>query len=204
MPGTWEDFYHNTPLDKIPWNRTQADFFDELLTAAKLGSGRALDLGCGVGRKSIALAKHGFEVTGIDISPSAINHAKSNAKTENCDITFITGDASRLSELVDGTFDLILDWANLHGIEASRVGDYVKGITSHTNKGSLYLLRTFNKHKISQNEIGFITTFGNVYLYSEEDIRELFGENFKILEKNRSRPNSHHYRWFDEYLMVRL
>jgi 2-polyprenyl-3-methyl-5-hydroxy-6-metoxy-1,4-benzoquinol methylase len=76
----WENFYSKTPLDKIPWNTTQADFFHQLLYAGKLGQGKALDLGCGLGNKSIALAKHNFQVTSIDISPTAIELAKKQAK----------------------------------------------------------------------------------------------------------------------------
>jgi 2-polyprenyl-3-methyl-5-hydroxy-6-metoxy-1,4-benzoquinol methylase len=40
-------------------------------------------LGCGRGRNSIALAKRGYHVTGIDLSKKAIQKAKSNAKEIN-------------------------------------------------------------------------------------------------------------------------
>ncbi|PKD43629.1 class I SAM-dependent methyltransferase [Rhodohalobacter barkolensis] len=42
-----------------------------------------LDLGCGRGRNSLALAKRGYHVTGIDLSKKAIQKAKSNAKEKN-------------------------------------------------------------------------------------------------------------------------
>ena len=35
-------------------------------------SGRALDLGCGTGTNVLYLARHGFEVVGVDVSPLAI------------------------------------------------------------------------------------------------------------------------------------
>lgn len=37
---------------------------------------RVLDLGCGTGRHSSGLASHGFQVTGLDVSPSALERAR--------------------------------------------------------------------------------------------------------------------------------
>ena len=52
----WKRFYE-LPLDKIPWNRTQMDWFKELVDYGKISGTSAIDLGCGVGMKSIYLAK---------------------------------------------------------------------------------------------------------------------------------------------------
>jgi len=104
-----EKFYRNTPLEKIPWNKTQADYFLKILNSGKSGEGKALDLGCGIGAKSIALAKKGFSVTGIDISPTAIQYAKENAKKEGVKARFIAADATDLSFLKDEEFDFVLD-----------------------------------------------------------------------------------------------
>lgn len=51
-----------------------------------------LDIGCGSGREAIGFAKSGFKVTGIDISPSAIELAKKNAEKDGLPINFIAGD----------------------------------------------------------------------------------------------------------------
>lgn len=104
-----EKFYKQTPLEKIPWNKTQADSFMKLLKGRELGTGKALDLGCGVGAKAIELAKRGFKVTAIDIAPTAIKYAKKKAKKENVKIKFIAADATDLSFLGDEEFDLVLD-----------------------------------------------------------------------------------------------
>lgn len=203
MIKNWDDFYRKTPLDKIPWNITQADYFNKKLKGNQLGSGKALDLGCGVGRKSIELAKNGFKVIGIDISKTAIKHAKHNAKQEDVEIKFIVGDAVKLSKLISGDFDLILDWANLHGIPEDDREVYIAEIIKHLKSGGIYLLRCFSKHGQSPNEIGFITKFGNVYYFSNDDIEKLYGKAFNIIEINRSKPATHSKRWLDEYLMIK-
>ncbi|MEJ2186967.1 MAG: class I SAM-dependent methyltransferase [Gemmatimonadota bacterium] len=47
----------------------------ELLRKHVAGS-RALDFGCGAGRSSRFLKEHGFQVTGVDISASMLEHAR--------------------------------------------------------------------------------------------------------------------------------
>lgn len=199
-----EKFYRETPLEKIPWNKTQADFFQKLLNSNKLGSGKALDLGCGVGAKSIALAQKGFKVTGVDIAPTAIRYAQDKAKKAGVRIRFIAADATDLSFLKDEKFDLVLDWASLHFIPKTKRKHYVKEIAKHCKREGKFLLRCFSRHGASKMTLGFLTSVGLIYLFSREDIKNLFGKDFKILLTNRSRPWSHPGRWFDEYLMERV
>ncbi|RLJ06777.1 MAG: class I SAM-dependent methyltransferase [Candidatus Aenigmatarchaeota archaeon] len=55
-----------------------------------------LDIGCGSGRTSFGLAKMGFKVTGIDITPAMIKTAKRLSKEFNIKIDFLIGDAVQL------------------------------------------------------------------------------------------------------------
>ena len=41
---------------------------------------RALELGCGTGTNSVWLAQQGFEVTGIDLAPLAVEQAEQRAQ----------------------------------------------------------------------------------------------------------------------------
>lgn len=56
--------------------------------------GTALDLACGQGRNSVWLATLGHEVTGYDLSPVAIEHAKRLAAESGVDIDFHAVDLS--------------------------------------------------------------------------------------------------------------
>ncbi len=63
---------------------------DFVLNELKLPLGSLiLDIGCGVGRHSIELAKRGYKVTGIDISYGMLAEAKKNAKEINVDVEWI-------------------------------------------------------------------------------------------------------------------
>lgn len=71
-------------------------------------NGLVLDLACGVGRHSIALARHGFRVVGVDISPAYIARAEKLAAAEGVTgrCRFVTGDMRGLKDLLgDNTFD---------------------------------------------------------------------------------------------------
>jgi 2-polyprenyl-3-methyl-5-hydroxy-6-metoxy-1,4-benzoquinol methylase len=52
-----------------------------------------LDIGCGTGRHSIGLAKSGFRVTGVDISPEMLKIAKINMKKSGAEVRFICANA---------------------------------------------------------------------------------------------------------------
>ena len=69
----WEQFYN---VGQIPWDTPWAQ--EELINIVNDYSilpCTTLDIGCGAGSSCIELSKKGFDVTGIDISPTAIRLA---------------------------------------------------------------------------------------------------------------------------------
>jgi SAM-dependent methyltransferase len=65
---------------------------NKLLKMARPKHKAALDLCCGPGRCSIALAKKGYTVTGVDLSSFLLDKAKSNAKKQKVTIEWIKSD----------------------------------------------------------------------------------------------------------------
>ena len=59
-----------------PWVGPARSELVRLVESGDLLPGRAIDLGCGEGDRTIFLAKHGFQVTAVDFSPAAIAKAK--------------------------------------------------------------------------------------------------------------------------------
>jgi SAM-dependent methyltransferase len=51
-----------------------------------LAAGRALDAGCGHGAEAIWLAASGWEVTAVDFSATALEHARSTARAVGADV----------------------------------------------------------------------------------------------------------------------
>lgn len=67
---------------------------------------KVVEFGCGEGRDSIFLAKSGFNVTGIDVAPSAIRRAKEWAYEEKVEVDFQVNDVTALQGILDDSFDL--------------------------------------------------------------------------------------------------
>lgn len=63
-------------------------------TAVDLPTGRALDLGCGVGQNSVWLAELGWSVTGVDISADAIDEARRAARAAGVAVAFDIADVA--------------------------------------------------------------------------------------------------------------
>ena len=68
-----EQIYRQMQPADIPWNNeTPPKVLVELIEAGQVQPCKAIDLGCGTGHCAIYLAGLGFDVTGVDISPTAI------------------------------------------------------------------------------------------------------------------------------------
>lgn len=70
---------------------------------------RALDLACGTGAASLALAAAGAEVVGVDRSPQMLAIARARARDRGLPVTFVEADLRRLTPALghQGPFDLI-------------------------------------------------------------------------------------------------
>ncbi len=74
--------------------------------------GNAIDIGCGVGLDSIALALNGHEVTSCDISPNMIAEAKQNAEKYNVNIAAEVNSFDTIGKENFGRFDYVISVGN--------------------------------------------------------------------------------------------
>lgn len=76
---------------------------------------KALDVGCGTGTTAFTLAKLGFDVTGVDVSETAIEMGRDLALQQDLKIQFLVNDILKIENSID-KFDLIYDSHCLHCI----------------------------------------------------------------------------------------
>ena len=76
-----DNIYRNIPSEEIPWNiETPPDVLVKLVESGEVKPCKAIDFGCGAGNYAIYLAGKGFDATGVDLSPTAIQMAIENAQ----------------------------------------------------------------------------------------------------------------------------
>jgi SAM-dependent methyltransferase len=93
---------------KRPWaDRTGAEVDRALAMLGARGGERVLDMACGTGRHSHELARRGFEVVGVDISPDLLAIAEADAEAESLSASFLAADLRELE--FDQEFDLVLN-----------------------------------------------------------------------------------------------
>src|SRR5687768_5728578 len=98
--STWEAFFDaHAPIyeDNVFTKNTilEVDFLLEELSLPLGGS--ILDVGCGIGRHSIELAKRGYSVTGLDLSSEMLARAAEAAKATDVNVDWVHADATRFS-----------------------------------------------------------------------------------------------------------
>lgn len=95
---TWREFFdeHAPHYLQNPFtSNTEAEvqFLVELL-ALRAGN-TVLDVGCGVGRHAIALAKLGMQVTGVDVSGGMLAQGQAAAAREGIQVDWLQADATQ-------------------------------------------------------------------------------------------------------------
>jgi SAM-dependent methyltransferase len=77
--------------------------------------GPVLDLGCGSGFWGVALAKRGWQVTGVDIVPKALRRARGRARKAGVEMQLVQGDVTKLRATgIDSGFPFLLDFGLFH------------------------------------------------------------------------------------------
>ena len=91
--ASFYDFY-----DPAEYRRDQLAFYVELAAEAK---DPVLELACGTGTVTLELARHGFDVTGLDISPDMLAIAREKLTREGPDVqrrvAYVEGDMAEFS-----------------------------------------------------------------------------------------------------------
>ncbi|WP_276328002.1 class I SAM-dependent methyltransferase [Mycobacterium lacus] len=109
-------------------------------------AGRALDLGCGTGTDTIYLARHGWDVTAVDMVPKALAIARDSAIAAGVTPRFILGDVTRLDELDVGTgYTLLVDFGCFHTLPDDRRTAYVTAVSDAAAPGATLLLYGFRR-----------------------------------------------------------
>ena len=123
---------------KTPWD-TQITPPEVVEFIADTPPGKALDLGCGSGTNAITLARHGWQVTGVDFAPKAIRTARRKAAAAGLEISFHAADVTDLRMLA-GPYDYVLDIGCLFVLGERERVKYADGLARLMGPQGWYML----------------------------------------------------------------
>jgi len=147
-------------------------------------SGQALEIGCGEGNLSRLLEMHGYRVSGLDVSASAIAWAREKAP-EYSRIEYICGNFAQPDILLDRTFDLILDGACLHCIGSKDRGLFLRNACRLLASDGTFVVSCLCSKDDHTHEV-FRNGLGLRHIGAENDLlAELTQAGFEILQAER-------------------
>lgn len=157
----WEYLYQTSTAAQLPWELGGPDpclveAIEHKLVPAR---GTVVDLGCGLGSAAVYLAALGYRVTGVDLSPTAVEKAKDKAAQAGVSVDFREGDALATG-LTPKSADLVYDRGCLQHLSRERWPDYRREIVRLLKVGGRYAV------EVQQDQV------------SLDDLKGLLGAGF--------------------------
>ncbi|MCW3979056.1 MAG: class I SAM-dependent methyltransferase [Candidatus Bathyarchaeota archaeon] len=206
---TWEATWRERRSHEL-WSVPDAEVVALIETLRGEGVRRALDLGFGLGRHVILLAREGFDTYGIEPTMSGFAYCEGWLEAEGLHADIRIGDMKELP-YEDGFFDFVLSWNVIyHGtfLQLKRALEEISRVTRRYGLVYLTLNSTRNKHYGHGAEIEPNTFLNPMkadgdlpHHYSDEDeVRALF-EDWDVLYRKEQEeslaglldPGSYHW-----------
>ncbi|ORX01015.1 class I SAM-dependent methyltransferase [Mycolicibacillus trivialis] len=140
---------HGLPT-ATPWDVGGPQPVVQRLAALGAIRGQVLDPGTGPGHNAIHLASHGHAVTGIDVSPAALERARNNAEKAGASVEFELGDARTLDGITN-RFDTVVDCAFYHtfATDDEPQTEYARALHRATRPGARLFMFTFGEGTVN-------------------------------------------------------
>jgi SAM-dependent methyltransferase len=171
----WNDRYRD---GNLPWDTGwPSSELQRVLDRNPVQPCRALELGCGTGTNCVWLAQQGFEVTGIDVAPLAVERAEERAHAAGVRAHFVVGDVLQLPDL-GGPFAFFFDRGCYHAVRRDAPDQYAPAVARQLVSGGRGLILAGNAREPHDPGPPVV---------SEEQIRDELGVAFQILDLHEFR-----------------
>jgi len=194
--GFWEETWGN-PDNHAFWTRVSPDVLEFIRSHSPATRPEILDLGCGLGRNSIAFAKAGYRVTAADLSKTAVAHLK--AWAENLDLEIRTLVCSFADDVFHPeSFDLALAVNVIYHATRDQVARALGHVRAWLKPGGVFFftMPTRQDGKYGQGREVAPHTFelepGHVHYNADEKDLDALLRGFEIRTKRK------HEHWWDE------
>jgi SAM-dependent methyltransferase len=169
---------------KTPWD-TRITPPEVMEFIANTPPGKALDLGCGTGTNAITLARHGWEVTGVDFAPTPIHIARRKAAAAGLEISFYAANVTDL-RMLSGPYDYVLDIGCLFVLGERERVNYAGELARLTRSRGWYMLYAWLPRPWQGGARGI----------SKEDVESLIGREFAKVRQVIGEEKGHPSAWY--------
>lgn len=112
----------------------------------RLPPGRAVDLGSGTGRNAIYLARHGWDVVGVEMSGYAVEVSRRKATEQGAPARFVQGDVTKLPDLdIGAACNLFMDGGCYHTLPPGRRDAFGESVTAVAAPGARLIMIGFRQ-----------------------------------------------------------
>lgn len=166
----WNEYYRD---GHPPWDTGRpSSELQRVLQQHAIPPCRALELGCGTGANSVWLAGQGFEVTGVDVAPLAVEQAEGRARAAGVQAHFLIADLLHLPDLGD-PFAFFFDRGCYHAVRHSAPQQYAPAVARRLAPGARGLILAGNAREPHNPGPPVVT---------EDQIRHELTSTFHILD----------------------
>lgn len=140
----WDQIYRDYPLESLGWELGKPrPVLVEFVKNGLIKKGEALDLCCGAGTNTVYLGENGFEVTGIDVSQTALEYARVKSAQVNVLVNLVRQSFVDLA-FGDAVFDFVFDMGCFHHVVLKDRHRFITGVHRVLKEGGDYLLTCFS------------------------------------------------------------
>ena len=172
---SYDDFsrFYDLLTDNVEYEK-RADYFCRLLSMCGINEGILLDLGCGTGSMSLAMAERGFDVIGVDSSVGMLNAAQQKMFASGKQMLLLNQSMEEIDlyGTVDGAI-CVLDGIN-HLKNEKAVKATFEKVSLFMNKGGAFAfdVNTLYKHKFVLADNVFVYEPDGVYCVWQNSFNE--------------------------------
>lgn len=189
----WEQKYSQGHSGCYPWDHVVSFVFKHYPKNKPRQETKILEVGCGTASNLWFAAREGFQVTGIDASPGAIDFATKRFSEEGLKGDFHVGSFTKLP-FDDESFDITIDRAAITCCgfsSAEKTFDEIKRVLKC--QGKFYFNPYSTQHSSFKSGIpeqdgltinisaGTLVDTGQICFYSRQDIDRFFSQGWNLL-----------------------
>jgi len=166
--------------------------FRSLLENRQLSPGRMLVVCAGRGHDAREFARHGYQVTAVDFSPTAAREM-SRLADPGMPMKILQSDLFTLPHDLDGTFDYVLEYTCYCAIDPKRRAEFVDLVARLLRPGGIYISLAF---PLTQQQ------GGPPFAVTVSELLHLFQERgFKLIEREQPSESVPRRRGAEELLI---